>query len=282
MPDRRAEPVCPALVERVLSKLGFGNWPPVDLAGLTMLFAAYSGSVPFDNIRKRIWFAGDRTGPLPDSDPDDFFEHWLAYGTGGTCWPSNGALCALLQAVGFDSQRIAGSVLIAGLPGPEHGSVVVRLEGVEYLVDGNFGAFAVLPLTAGVASRTATGINEIRAVPHENGWDVLWYSGHNREQPFTFRLSGLEALDHQFFVQRYQQTIDASPFNESLYAVRRFRESIVTIGRNNKIVVNADGSFLRTHVGESERRTALIEELGIAEEIAMALPPDVAWAIDLF
>ena len=284
MPDVATEPVVqPALVERTLTKLGFSCWPALDVAGLITLFDAYSGSVPFDNLRKRIWISGDQREPLPGTDPNDFFENWVRHGTGATCWPSNGALFALLRAVGFDSRRIAGTILIEGLPGPNHGSVIVRLNGADYLVDGNLGAFGVLRLKPGGSSRTGTGINEVRAVPYGRTWDVLWYAGHNRVDPFTFRLQPeYDPVDHQFFVERYDHTLGASPFNESLYLVRRFRDEIVTIGRNNKLVVKKDGTLTRSEITEDQRRTALVEELGISEEVASMVPPDVAGATSLF
>ena len=53
----------PKLMEHVLAKLGFTDEPSIDLGGLNSLYAAYCGSIPFDNIQKRIWLAGDQTLP---------------------------------------------------------------------------------------------------------------------------------------------------------------------------------------------------------------------------
>ncbi len=102
------------LVERVLEKLGFRGRPSPDLAGLNAVLAAVCGGVPFDNIRKRIWFERIRKGPLPGGEPSDFFETWLTHGTAGTCWPSNGATHALLVSLGFSARRCAGGMMGAG------------------------------------------------------------------------------------------------------------------------------------------------------------------------
>src|SRR6185295_12841829 len=99
------------LQERVLERLGFSTPPAVDFSGLSALYAAVSGSIPFDNIQKRIWFSSDRRRPLTGGEPEEFFENWLEHGTGGTCWPMNGGWCALLQTLGFEARRIAGSVI---------------------------------------------------------------------------------------------------------------------------------------------------------------------------
>src|SRR5690242_7978986 len=84
------------LVERVLTRLGLRQQPTLDLPGLNVLYAAFSAHVPFDNVQKRIWFAGPQTTPLPGGNPSEFFSNFLKHGTGGTCWPINGGLYALI------------------------------------------------------------------------------------------------------------------------------------------------------------------------------------------
>src|SRR5579862_9322901 len=100
----------PALVEQVLAKLGLSNWPSLDLSGLNTVYAAVCANIPFDNVQKRIWFAGNRSRPVTGGDPSEFFENWLKHGTGGTCWPGNGGMYALARALGFNARRMAGSV----------------------------------------------------------------------------------------------------------------------------------------------------------------------------
>ena len=273
-----SEPVlAPDLIERVLAKLGLRNRPSLELAGLNTLFAAHCGSIPFDNIRKRIWFASDQTTPLPGGDPTDFFEHWLAHGTGGTCWPTNGGLYALVHALGFDARRIAGSVIVGGYPqGANHGSVLVTLDGVDYLVDANIGSFKALPLVPGVLASTGEGIHDIKAVPSESGFEIFFYTGWNRAEPLPFRPEPeYDPVDHAFWLARYDRTKKVGFFNDALLIFRHFPESIVTIGRKNKITVAADGSYTKTELSDVERKAALVEELGISEEITEKLPPDV-------
>ena len=98
----------PEIFERVLERLGLTKRPSIDLAGLNAVYAAWCGRIPFDNIQKRIWFAGDRTTPVTGGDPTEFFANWLAHGTGGTCWPTSGAMYALLRSLGYPARRITG------------------------------------------------------------------------------------------------------------------------------------------------------------------------------
>ena len=83
-------------VAAVLDRLGVETSRP-DLVGLHAVYAAWCGAVPFDNVLKMIYLAEGRTGPLPGSTAESFFEAWLACGVGGTCWAGNGALHDLLE-----------------------------------------------------------------------------------------------------------------------------------------------------------------------------------------
>ncbi len=281
-----AEPVlAPELVERVLAKLGLHGRPVLDLAGLNTLYAAFCGNIPFDNIRKRVWFASDRTTPLPGGDPSDFFQNWLAHGTGGTCWPINGGMYALVHALGFEARRIAGEMIFEGSQPTNHGSVIVTIDGTDHLVDANIGSFKVLKLVLGIPASTGDGIHDISAVPIEAGFEVIWYPGHNRKEPVPFRPErGHDPVDHAFFLTHYERSKSSqiSPFNAALYISRRFPDSILTVGRNKKITVAADGGITTTQITDLGRKAVLIEELGISQEIVEALPPDVTGASSFF
>lgn len=267
----------PELLERVLAKLGLDDRPDVDLPGLNSVYAAFCGSVPtLDSIRKRIWFAGDRKSPLPGGEPVDYFEGWLAHGTGGTCWPTNGAVYSLLCSLDFDVRRIAGCIVMEQYPGTNHGSVMATVDGVDYLVDGNLGAFEVLPLLPGATTAAGSGIHRVTAKPFEAGFDVHWYESYKRDEPLTFRTEPQhDPVDHAFFLERYELTKDLSVFNDALFICRRFVDSIVTLGSSSKVTLTADHTLTTTEITDVERRTLLVETFGISEDMVDALPPDV-------
>ncbi|NJN51406.1 MAG: hypothetical protein HC809_06115, partial [Gammaproteobacteria bacterium] len=113
----------PELIVRVLERLRMPAYPENSPRGLEALYRAWCRNVPFDNIRKLIALRANHSGPLPGDDPQEFLEAFLAHGVGGTCWAGNGALCTLLQALGFDATRAVATMMVApGLP-PNHGSV---------------------------------------------------------------------------------------------------------------------------------------------------------------
>jgi arylamine N-acetyltransferase len=269
--------LAPALLERVLTKLGLRERPTLDLSGLNALYAAVSANLPFDNFQKRIWFAGPQTTALPCGDPSEFFNNWLQHGTGGTCWPLNGAMYALAHALGFDTRRIVGSVIVEGYPrGANHGSVVVTLDRVDYLFDGWMAAFKVLPLIPGTPSSTGHGIHDISVVPIESGFEIISYPGFNREQPLPFRPEPeYDPVDHALFLTRYDRTKSVGFFNDAIFICRHLPDSIITMGRKSKFHLAADGTLTKTEPTEAERKTSLVEEFGLSQEIVEKLPPNV-------
>lgn len=276
-----AEPVIAAdMLERVLTKLNIHCKPSLDLTGLNRLYAAYSSHVPNDNIQKRIWLAGDKLRPVTGGDPGEFFTNWLDHGTGGTCFPANGALCTLLRATGFDAWRISGSVLMEGIePEGNHGSVVARLDGIKYLVDAQLASFKALPLLPGQSSSTGDGIHDIRAVPVPEGLDVEWFPGSNRQKPLVMR-PDLEtgAVTHEYFLAQYALSASRdrrrSPFNEALFIARHFPESILIVGRNKRIEVLAGNVVCTREITLAGRDRILVEEFGISESAVRFIPPD--------
>jgi arylamine N-acetyltransferase len=275
------EPVLPqSLVERVLSRLGLPGRPSIDLAGLNRVYAAVSGKIGLDNIQKRIWLAGKRDTPITGGEPEQFFENWLDHGTAGTCFPINGGVCSLLQALDFDARRIGGSVDSGGndIDG-NHGSVVVRIGGTDYLTDGSISSFKPLPLIPGQISSTGNGIHDIRAEPDADRFQIIFNPRPNRDEPLVFYTEPkYDPVDHQFFLRNYDLSVSSedqrSRFNEALFVSRRYPDSILIVGRLNKFVISADNSVAKTEITVDQRTQILIDDLGISEEIAHAIPPD--------
>lgn len=268
------------LVDRVKSKLGLPSRPSLDLAGLNKIYAAYSGHVPNDSIQKRIWLTGDKLRPVTGGEPTQFFENWLAHGTGGTCFPANGALCVLLCALGFDARRILGSVMMEGIEHDgNHGTVLVRIDDADYLVDAQLAAFSALPLIVGRSSSTGKGIHDIRAVPRGEDFDVHWYPGSNRQIPMVTRLDLKRGpVDHDVFLAQYALSAlrdrRRSPFNDALFIGRHFPDRILNVGRLTRTEISADNVAKKREMTPAERDQILVDEFGVSAEIIKSIPPD--------
>jgi arylamine N-acetyltransferase len=261
------------LLDRVKSKLGLPSRLSLDLAGLNKIYAAYSGRVPNDNIQKRIWLASDKSRPLTGGEPTQFFENWLEHGTGGTCFPANGALCALLCALGFDAWRILGSVMMEGIEHDgNHGTVLVRIDDIDYLVDAQLAAFSALPLIVGQPTSTGEGIHDIRAVPRGEEFDVQWYPGSNRHTPMFTRLDLKRGpVGHDVFLSQYA----LSALRDRKRSIgRHFPDRILNVGRRTRTEISADNVAKKRQVTLAERAQILVDEFGVSDEIVKAIPPD--------
>ena len=270
----------PDLVERVLARLGLADRPGTDLDGLNSVYAAISRNLSNDNIQKRIWFGGGRTTPVAGGEPTEFFENWLAHGTGGTCFPINGAMFALLEALEFPARRIAGTMMEPGAVRgiSNHGSVIVAFDGVDYVVDAQISGFEALPLDPARETRTTRGIHTIRAFPIEDGFEIRFFTGHARDKEYRFQTEPeSDPVDHARFLSLYDRSAKQdgySPFNAAMYICRHFDDSILTLHRGFKYAVAQDGSVTTSEVDDVQTRDALITEFGISEEAVVALPED--------
>jgi N-hydroxyarylamine O-acetyltransferase len=257
--------------DRVLGRLGFSDAPVPDLAGLNALYDAWCRHVPFDNVVKRIHLASGSSEQFPNGTPEAFFASFLRHGTGGTCWPSSGGLHALLEATGFDARRGSGAMR-DDLSGPihSHGTVLVRLDGVDYWVDSSMLTGRVFPVRRDEETTLDDPLHAVRVEPVEDRWRVWW------THPFLPETLGCLLLDDdvtaEHYLARYEWSRQMSPFNLSLHATRNTRDSRVTIAFDHRFDRTVAGVTNRT-LGD-DRDRVLIEELGYSEEIVHALPVD--------
>src|SRR6185437_12447986 len=261
------------LVERVLTRLGFTQRPEPTLENLRRLYAAWCQRVPFDNVRKLIHLRAGNTGLLPGSTAPDFFEAWLKYGTGGTCWAGAGACQALWQSLGFFAERGLATMMAAPNLPPNHGTVRVRFGDDHYLTDCSILHGEPLPLNGSAEEvRIANPAWGLRASQREGKWHLLWRPLH-KVDGLECRLEsfGLSATDYQ---ERYEQTRGWGPFNFEVYARRNQPDRVTGIAFGKAIVFKPDGGVENRPISDAERRQFLIQEIGLSEEIVSKLRPD--------
>ena len=252
------------LVEGVLARLGVAR-PALDLDGLRAVYAAWCESVPFDNTLKMIHVAEERSGPLPGSTAEDFFGSWLELGTGGTCWAGNGALHDFLAALGFEVQRAIATMLPApDIVGPNHGSVVVSLDGDRWIADAS--------ILSGEPIRI--GDDAGRRMPHFAWLDdkpaVMWRM-LRAPDGFPCRLDRIGATADEFDVL-HQRTAAWSPFDYVL-SVRLTRDGESFGAEAGQRFAISRKDELDTAPLE-DRTRFLVEAMGIAESVARRVPPD--------
>lgn len=224
------------LVNKVLARLGINKPLASGLASLQQLYAAWSRLVPFDNTRKLISLRSGTRQKLPGIDASDFFEHWLQHGSGGTCWPVANAFYELVFALGFNVQRIAGSMMDMGVI--NHGSVKVIFDDAAYLAEASLLLNHILPLG------NETIIHHDPVCPmeleKENDTWLLWMKTPPNEKYFACRLH-MNPLDYSVFEERYEASRTISVFNQRIYARRNYPDRMIVLFGNTRYSKTIEG-----------------------------------------
>ena len=258
------------LVEAVLARLAVER-PAPELAGLRSVYASWCRSVPFDNTLKLIHTAERLPGTLPGSTADSFFGDWLEHGTGGTCWAGNGALHDLLAEFGFAVERALATMLPRpDLQGPNHGSVIVTIDGSRYIADASIlSGEPIRILDHG--KEDATGPLP-RLAWLEDKPAVMWRM-LTAPDGFPCRIDRIGASWNEWDVL-HQRTSGWSPFNYELnIRLQRGRESI-GVATGQRFVFHEDGSLDASPLAGADRTRFLVEDIGISESVVRRVPVD--------
>ena len=266
------ETLSPDLLESVLGKLGFAQQPAPSLESLRALYAAWCRRVPFDNVRKLIQLRAGEPGPLPGDDPTDFFTAWLEHGTGGTCWAGNGGLYALLASLGYSATRGIGTMLTSPTIPPNHGTVVVDLDGDRYLVDASILTSEPLRLDEHELTRVEHPGWGVDCRMEDGRWHIGWRPLHT-PAGIDCRIEHLHATA-ETFSESHEGTRPWSPFNYELAVRLLTDDAVVGIGFGRHVTLNSAGEGGQEPLNGADRLKVLVEELGFSEEIARRLPPD--------
>jgi len=260
------------LIERVLERLGLAGTDKT-FEGLRTLYAAWCQRVPFDNVRKLIHVRANKSGPLPGTRPDEYFEGWLKYGTGGTCWSGAGALHALLTTLGFKSIRGVATMLAAPDLPPNHGTVLVTFGADQYLVDSSILHGEPLLLLENSETSVTHSAWGVRCYRKDQRWYVAWRPLHKVDGfECRFERFGASAEEFQEF---YSKTGGWSPFNFEVTARANCGDEVVGVSFGHLVKLHSDGSVTRQPISQAERNRVLIEDVGLSEEIVSQLPRDV-------
>jgi N-hydroxyarylamine O-acetyltransferase len=267
------ETLAPELLERILVRLGLTSVPEPTLAGLGLLYDAWCRTVPFDNVRKLIHLRANNAGPFPGDDPVEFFEAWLKYGTGGTCWGTNGALFRLVRSLGFDAVRGEATMLAAPNAPPNHGTVIVTIDGDRYIIDGTFLQGEPLRLDDTNVTQAGNDGWGIQCAMRDGQWFIRWRPAHT-PHGMDCRIERLGVAE-DVFRERHEATRAWSPFNYQLHARSVRGGSMLSVSFGERVEQTADGQMHRRPLDDDGRRRLLIDELAMSEEIVVQLPPDV-------
>lgn len=260
------------LRDQVLTAFGFSDLPSIDEEGLSQIYDAWCRNVPFDNLRKLIHVRAQNPAPLPGSTADDFFTAWLAHRTGGTCWAGNGALCSLLQSIGFDSSRGVATMLVSPTLPPNHGTVVVRLPEAKHLRLCDASILHRVPIELAPSLPHAKLSHNVQLSLVDGKWVVRWIPAH-LPNGLDCRIEYFPTDDADFQA-RHDATRGWSPFNY-LPVVRTIRgRCAVGVYGSDWYQLSSDGQVEKRSLTVTERAEMLVNQLGYSEEIVSQLPKD--------
>ena len=129
----------PDLLRRYLAVLGVPQREP-SLEALGELVAAHLTRIPFENISKLY---NRKHRGLTSLTPIELYLDGIErYHFGGTCYSNNFHFYSLLAALGYDVKLCGADMRTPDV----HLTIVVKLEGHEYLVDAGYGAPFLTPM----------------------------------------------------------------------------------------------------------------------------------------
>jgi arylamine N-acetyltransferase len=258
------------VAEQVFEQFGFDDMPAPTLDNLHAIYKAWSRKVGYDNVQKRVYFSNGGVGPFPLSDPNDFLRTWIQHRTAGSCWVVAEAFFGLLAHAGYRVRRVSGQMLDCDDPlKPNHGTVIITLDGVDYTADPSMCGEEAVALIPGQATAAKSQAHGMWSTGDGRYW---WRPGHSRK-PIVY-VTQFDKCSHPFFVERYEKTREFSLFNTTLYVRRNIDDGVLTYGRGNVVSVTPEGELSARPIDPRDVPRFLVEKMGLSEEIVARIPAD--------
>lgn len=258
-----------------LRRIGVAAAPRADLATLTAIHAGHALAIPFENL-------DIHRGLGISLEPAAVHDKLVTRRRGGYCFEHNALLAWALEQVGFAVTRLCGRVWLGkvtdGPPPRTHMTLLVAVDGADYLVDAGFGAhqlLAPLPLVDGATARQHAwefalarrdegasarpfGPELVLRTRRPEGWTDL----------YAFTREPQHAIDFEV-ANHYTSTHPRSRFVTTLTAQRVTPELRHTLRGTSYERMTPDEATRRT-LGSREELAALLLEV-----FGLALPDDV-------
>jgi N-hydroxyarylamine O-acetyltransferase len=262
-------------IECILAKFGLSDYPEADENGLQALYHAWCRKVPFDNTLWRLYLASDCSGAMPGETAKDFFDSWLKFGTGGICYPSAGALHALLTHLGFNVCPI-----LSWMPDLMHSSLAVECDGTTYYVDQAVPHSEPIALDQAAKTEPSSPGWGMRVFFESARWHYRWMAFRQPEvqemgcvfAPWQYsKPMGRETLEQN--LELYSRKKEWSPYNYNINA-RLFKGDFLmrVVEGKKEVIIDRSGQIIQRALTRNEVLEVLVDAFGISEEIVRQLP----------
>lgn len=232
-----------------LDHLGVERGAPT-LALLSELQERHLHVVPFENLSVHL-------GEPVVLEPDALVAKIVERHRGGFCYELNGALGALLTALGFEVTLLAARVKTGPLF--DHLALRVDLDGVPWLVDVGFGRFTHRPIRLDVRTPQADPGGTFAVAEGPHGDLTISRDG---EPGYTVELRPRGLADFEPTCW-WQCTSPKSVFTQSLACTRLTGTGRITLSGRTLIRTGSGGRDERELGGDAEVLAAYHEHFGI-------------------
>ena len=221
------------LTHRILHHLALEKAQP-DLRYLEAILNAYVQTVPWESASRIVRRAHTSETARCPRWPAEFWEGAIERGLGGTCFESNYAFLALLQALGFEGYLTINNMHdYVGC----HTVTVVQLDGAQWMADAGFPVLTPLRLDAHRRTEATSRWLHYTAQPDLNKGNVFVIERSPHPKPYMLTVINKPVADADY---RAATINDYGPNGIFLHEV------VI-----NKVV---DGELWRFSTGESPLR----------------------------
>jgi len=249
------------LRDRVLARIDVARNAAPDFALLSTMYKAWCDHIPFDNMRKIIALRSGDASLLPGTTGTDFFEAFLEFGCGGTCWPTSNAIYELLIAMGFNARRVAGSMRDQGFV--THGTVIATIDGADWLVDTSILSNVPMPVNATTFISDDTIFTA--EIEPTDALHLVWFSIPPNAGYTPCRLL-VDPIDHAFHSMSYEKSRTFGAFNQLMYARRNFPGRMVVL-RGHTLYARTVTGLETTVLDRDGVCAALTNDFGISQQL---------------
>lgn len=235
-------------VEGYLNRINVNQSYQPTLAYLKQLHRSHLFAIPFENLDihhgRKIMLDVQRT-----------YKKVIEEKRGGFCYELNGLFYHLLMQLKFDCKLISARVFREdGSLGPEfdHMAIVVRINGVQWLVDVGFGDSFIEPkrLEPYQSMLDYNRYFKFEQDPDDNFILLMSSEGVDYQQKYLFSLESREYI--QFLEMcDYHQTDLESPFR---------KKKMITIATKSGRITLTDQSLKASHLGDKTETTLLNQD----------------------
>ena len=250
----------PDKIEAYFQRIQYHGDHSPNLALLKNLQRQHLFNVPFENL-------DIHEGVRIELDTERIYQKLVENRRGGFCYELNGLFYELLTSLGFKVKRVSAIVMDEDrtwTPEYDHMSLVVGIDGSDYLSDVGFGRFSFWPikLELGLVQEDQEGKFRVERGPAERLLISKW-NNKDWQPEFAFHE---QAVPYEAFAARcaYQQDDPASHFLKQRLITKPSEQGRLTLTDKEFKITRAEETFHAVPIqDENDFAAKLWEHFGV-------------------